>query len=381
MLDRKKVDQSSRMAARWLAKSCQVTDVGSPDLGAFATSYDRERGGFLYGPPVWHTAVALRALLRIHGRTRNQAWKDAAVLGGRYLESVQTVGDGGEESGSGWGPWLTGVEPLTVDTNYRSMGGLLDLYGATGSPHYLESSKRIADWFIDRAYKGGGTHLNRYFPDKKVLGWPRSHILDEGSFIRLEDLTREERYTNLCREQIDELASSAGSDGWFGCLDVPRMERHPEAQEGEASPRYLYWHISPLLMAYTKKGRKDILGSIEGTCELALNLLSPEGCLERIYSRAGTGRGGPDGVATSMFVSVWLRLWEITDKEEYLEGAERGLSWVISSQLTARRVEAFGAFSNGTIDHQGRENRLGSIASSFGVMAAEEYLRLTNRQG
>jgi uncharacterized protein YyaL (SSP411 family) len=273
-----------------------------------------------------------------------------------------------------------GTEPLVVDTNYRSMGGLLDLYGATGSPHYLESSKRIADWFIERAYKGGGTHLNRYFPDKKVLGWPRSHIVDEGSFIRLEDLTRELRYTDLCREQLDELASSAGSDGRFSCMDTPRMERHPDAQEGEASTSDLYWHLSPLLMGFTKKGRKDLLDRIRGVGDFALNLLTDDGCLERFYSKEGTVRGGPDGVATSMFISIWLSLWEITEGENYLEGAERALSWMMSSQLTARRVEAFGAFSDGNLDHQGRErNILRSIASSFGVMAAEEYLRLNTR--
>ncbi|MBU7005092.1 MAG: hypothetical protein HXS50_05960 [Theionarchaea archaeon] len=268
-----------------------------------------------------------------------------------------------------------------VDLNYRSMGGLLDLYGATGSPHYLESSKRIADWFIERAYKGGGTHLNRFFPDKKVLGWPRSHILDDGSFIRLEDLTREERYSDICREQIEELSSSSGPDGWHTCLETPRMEKPPGAGKDETSPRDLYWHISPLFTAFTKKGRKDLLPRIEKTGRLALDLLTPEGCLHNIYSKSGSGRGGLDGVAISMFVSIWLRLWEITEQKEFFEGAERGLSWMLSSQLTARRAEAFGAFSDGTLDGSDDMVSLGSLASSFGIIAAEEFLRLDGRKG
>jgi hypothetical protein len=305
---------------------------------------------------------------------------ESAVLGGGYLESVQAMGDGGDDTGSLWGPWLGGTEPLVADVNYRCMGGLLDLYGATGSPHYLESSKRIADWFIGRAYKGGGTHLNRYFPDKKVLGWPRSHILDDGSFIRLEDLTREERYTDVYREQVEELTSSAGSDGWFKCLETPRMEKHPGAEKGETSTRDLYWHISPLFTAFAKKGRKDLLPLIENTARLALDLLTPEGCLQNIYSKSGNGRGGLDGVATSMFVLIWLGLWEITEQREFFDGAEKGLSWMLSSQQTARRADAFGAFSDGTLDGSGEMVSLGSLASSFGVIAMEEYLRLTARK-
>jgi hypothetical protein len=381
MLESKKIDQASRMAARWLAKSCQVTDSAETSLGAFATGYEGGTGGFVYGPLVWHSSVAIRALLKIHGRTKNPAWKEAAILGGRYLESVQAVGDGGEDSGSLWGPWLGGNEPLVVDVNYRSMGGLLDLYGATGSPHYLESSRRIADWFIDRAYKGGGTHLNRYFPDRKVLGWPRSHIVDEGSIIRLQDLTREESYSDLCRDQVEELSSSLREDGWFSCMETPRMERHPEAGPDETSPRDVYWHLSPLLMAYSKKGRKDLLQPIEAAGRMMLGLQSPEGSLESFYSKSGTGRGGSDGVSTSMFVSIWLRLWEITENGEYLEGAERGLAWIISSQLTARRAEAFGAFSDGPGNRGGTGSSLGSAASSFGIIAAEEYFRVINRTG
>ena len=69
------------------------------------------------------------------------------------------------------------------------------------------------------------------------------------------------------------------------------------------------------------------------------------------------------------------------EQKEFFEGAERGLSWVLSSQLTARRAEAFGAFSDGTLDGSDDMVSLGSLASSFGIIAAEEFLRLDGRKG
>ncbi len=379
MINLRRVDQASRMAARWLVKSCQISDTDDANLGAFQTDYDHGAGGFTLGPQTWHTSEAIRALLRIHARTGIQLWKDSAILGGRYLESVQEAGNGSEEAGSLLGPWLDGSHPLRVDTNYRSIGGLLDLYGSTGAIRYLEISRRIAEWFTRRAYSGGGTHLNRYFPDKKVFGWPRCHILDEGSFSGVYDLTREEPYASLLDDQTRALITAFDSSGMLSCRSAPRMDRDPWIQPGEISPRNMYRHLVPLLLSQSKRGSDESLDVLERGGGLVMSWQDPDGFLLKAYTNEGkpAGDAGPDGVATAMFVMVWLKLGEITGNAEFLGSAQRALSWMLESQSMARREEAFGAFFQERVVHGGRlRNQLGSLGSSYGILACEEYLRL-----
>ena len=383
MIHFRKVDQASKMAARWLVKSCQITDTADPNLGAFKAEYDLAERRFTLSPQTWRTSEAIRALLKIHGRTRNQSLKDAAILGGRYLESIQCPEDEGDNAGSLWKPWLDGSELLFVDTNYRSIVGLLDLYGATGALHYLDASKRIADWFQRVVYRGGGTHLNRYFPDKKVLGWPRSHILDEGSFLRLQDLTREEVYTRVFEDQMEALVSSSGSDGTFSCMSTPRMERDPDAQPGEISSRSMYWHLISMVMAQTKLRDSRVMKVLEDGARLGMDLQSTEGFLSRTYKteEGGKENGVPDGVATAMFVLIWLKLLDISGEEIYMEHSEHALSWMLKSQFLARRESYLGAFFQEMVLYEGKWHDIrGSLSSSYGVMACEEYLRLCDRK-
>jgi hypothetical protein len=381
MIDTRRVDQASRMAARWLAKSCQMLDPADAALGAFATGYDFDKARPIFGPEVWHTAEAIRALLRIHARTRNQAWKDSALLGGRYLASVQVME--GEHTGSLWYPWLDAEGlALRVDSNYRSIVGLLDLYGATGSMQYLEVSKGIASWFMSEAYKGGGTHLNRYLVEKRVLGWPRSHILDEGAFLKLHDLTREESYSAVHGDQVQAIASSCDSSGLFTCMTTPRMERDPELEEGSVSSRSMYWHIIPLIMACEKRANEGLLESADRAAERMLGLQDSDGFLVKAYDLEGepSGDGGPDGVATAMFALAWIKLLQITGKESFGQGAELALSWMLESQTVARRNGFLGAFFQERVSRGGRIQRQpGSLGSSYGVLACEEYLKTASK--
>jgi len=380
MIDEKRVDRASRMAGRWLARSCQVTDTDDPNLGAFATVYRPEEGKFAVGSLPHETSEAVRALLRLYGRTRNESWKDSAILGGRYLESIQCEEDAGEECGSLWKHWLNGSEALSVDSNYRSIVGLLDLYGATGATHYLDSAKGIADWFENRAYRGG-THLNRFFPDKKVLGWPRSHILDEGGFLRLHDLTREERYTKIFEDQIEALLSSSMDDGTFSCMDTPRMEKDPAAAQGELSTRDMYWHLVPIIMAEEKRGDDRLMGALLRGADLLMRQQDEEGYLPRSFLKVGDlGKRDPDGVATGMVALLWLKLYPLTGKETYLAHGEAALEWMLSSQFVSRRESYLGGFfEENHIEGPGSGGIPGAMASSYGIMACEEYLRSIKR--
>jgi len=380
MIDVKKVDQASKMAARWLLKSSQITDRHDPNLGAFRTEYELAEGTLCLSREAWHTSEAIRALLRIHARTGNPAWKDSAVLAGRYLESIQCTAADGNEAGSLWKPWLQGKDPLSVSMNYRAIAGLLELYSTTGASRYLESSKAIVDWFIKRVYRGGGTHLDRFFPDKRAFGWPRSHILDGGSFVRLHDLTREERYAGIVRDQVDGLISSLEPEGTFSCMHTPRMEKEAEDSTGKIPSRGMYWHLVSMLMVQLKRGSARVMEGLNAAAALMRDLQDPDGFLSQAYALQGRAefRPEPDGAATAMFAFIWMKMHELSGEEAYRQSAEKALLWMMRSQFVSHReAGAFGAFFQERRIHDGRPtNYLGGLASIYGILACEEYLRL-----
>mgnify|MGYP001034671017 CR=1 FL=1 len=384
MIDLKKVDQASKMAARWLVKSSQIMDRDDPSLGAFRTEYDPADRKLRLSQEVWQTSEAIRALLKIHARTGNPAWKDSALLAGRYLESTQCTPKDGMEAGSLWKPWLQGKDPLSVSMNYRSIVGFLELYSATGASHYLNSSRAIVDWFMKRVYRGGGTHLDRFFPDKKAFGWPRSHILEEGSFVTLHDLTREDRYAAIFREQVDGLISSLEPEGTFSCMHTARMETEAEAGPNEISSRGMYWHLIPMLMVQLKRSSARTMDALNSGAALMKDLQDPEGFLSRTYplERAGEARSEPDGAATAMFAFIWMKMHEVSGEEGYGQSAEKALSWMLKSQFVVHReVDAFGAFFQERKLHEGRAaHYLGGLASIYGILACEEYLRVHGRR-
>jgi hypothetical protein len=131
-------------------------------------------------------------------------------------------------------------------------------------------------------------------------------------------------------------------------------------------------------MANEKRRDDRCLEVVEKGAKMVMSRQTPEGFVPATLSVDGEGVSPePDGVATAMFVLMWLRLAEATEEAAYGEAAERALTWALESQFLARRGSgAFGAFFQTKEQREGRwVNNLGSASSSYGILACEEYLR------
>ncbi len=374
MLDLKKLDQASKMGARWLVTNCQVSEESNADFGAFMEADPATRSLRVPLDP-WLTAAAVRSLLMVHGRTRHAQWKEAAICGGDYLETLQ-CSEEMEETGALWAPWIRGSDALRVDANYRSIAALLDLYGATGSSHYLESARGIGEWFSESVYRGGGTHLNRYFPDKRTYGWPRSHILDEGGFMRLRDLTRDEIYDGITGDQIEALTDASTEQGIFSCMKASRMEREDDLDPESVSMRGMYWHLSPIVLAYEKDKQDRFLELAERGVRLVMDSQTEEGYLNRALFPQTQEASGPDGLATAMFATLWTKMYELNGNSAYRKSAEMAIDWMIGSQSVSRR-DSLGAFYDGKRSNDGElRDTWTTMSTIYGIMACEEYLRI-----
>ena len=368
MTERRDVDRASRMAARWLSRAGQVTDPTARFFGSFPA------GSRTPDDLIWGTSAAIRGLLAVYRRTSDAALRNSAILGAKFLESIESPEEAGKYAGSLWSPWLAGSEPLAVDVCYRSISALMDLYFATGSPSYMEIAKRIANWFLSSVYTGGGTHLNLFFPDRSILGWPRSHILDDGSFVGLHDLTRDEPYGRLVQDQVEELLSSAMPDGTFSCMSNPRMREGSRAQEGVISSQNLALHLMPLSLLGTKRKSDFVLSKVESGALFAMSWQDAEGYIPTVLSRsAPAGASTPDPVSTAMLALVWIDLYSSTEQTRFLEAAACSLDWLMSQQITERRdIRSLGSVPSQSEGRSGPD----ALATGYCVLAYEALLKL-----
>ena len=370
------LEMASRMAAEWLMNVAQITEGDSPNMGAVWTEYhffDRE---FLLRPYVWHHAKVAEALLRIYERTGEPAYRKSAILAGEYLLRIQVKE--GEHAGALWQPWLTGKERLYVDMNYQCIPALLHLSHTIGHTKYLESAVRVADWFINTAYQGNGVHTGEYFPSRNYLAGFRTHILDEGAFLMLYEVTNKEAYRQVFQEQVDALVAAAEHRGTFSCRTNPHMQFWPILEMRKISSRGQYWHIAPILAAYLKWPEDRYLSVLESSARLMIDWQSQKGFLWNAYEPDGRPAEieRADGGSTAMFVIIWLNLYDVTQDETYLEAAERALNWMLEAQYkTPADKDTFGAFFQEMGYHKGRWlDYLRDISSSFGIIACEGYI-------
>ncbi len=377
MLDLERLDIASQRAANWLARIAQIGEPTDPNRGAIRTEYFFHEKTFVLRPYVWHSAEAIRALSMLSCRIGNSEWRQSAQAAADYLGRIQCKD--GTHKGSFFRPWLNGTEPLYVDMNYQSLGGLVELHRTTGDPGCLRIAKDAADWFVDAACRTDGTHLGEYYPDRGVLGGFRSHMLDEGGFLMLHKFTGKKIYRVVFQRQVDALVNSADGEGMFSCRTDPEMQFWPHLRMQNIASRAQYWHVAPLLAAYLEWPRSTYREVLETVALLMMRWQSSRGFLWNVYQPNGrpTERERPDGAATSMFANVWLHLHDITGEQRYLEASERALNWVLESQYkNASDKDTFGAFFQERASHGGRwYDYLRDISSSFGIIACEEYIK------
>ena len=377
MLSLQDLDKASRLAAAWLTDTAQISESMDVRVGAFRTEYLSFDSSFTLGPYVWHHAEAIRALLAIYERTNELNWLESAKSAADYLRRIQCAD--GEVRGAFFEPWLNGSEPLIVDMNFESLRGLIDLHRITQDPIYLDMAIATADGFMETAYLGNGLHKARYFPDTRTYGGSITHMLEEGGFFMLHDLTDDAKYLETAEEQVDAIIQSMQSSGAFSCAADPSRKIWDGLPTGNTGSRIHYFHLAPILAAYHRFPKAQYLEAIERGACMMMDWQSPDGFIWNSYRPNGEPGETEhiDGAATAMFAMLWLSLHEITCRAEYLEASERALNWMIGAQYRdLENRDTFGAFFQERTLHEGTwYDYLRDISSSLGIIACEDYIR------
>ena len=234
---------------------------------------------------------------------RVRAERMAGWLLGLQLES------GAFPIGPLWTDWER--RPVVFDTG-QIIHGLVRAFEEGGDPRYLDAARRAGDWLAGIQEPDGcwrrGTSSGSAHTYNVRTAW---------ALLRLHQVTHDDTYRRSAVLNLEWAVGQQDPDGWFG---------HMEFRAGEVPLTHT--------IAYTVEGilESGVLLSDQGLLDsagLAANALM-ERQREDAHLRARYGRGWRCEATWSCLTGnaqmalVWLRLHELTGRQEYLDAAIAG---------------------------------------------------------
>ncbi len=182
--EQSRFSECSRACADWYVNN-QNTPANpwggmhdSADNGRFIYEY-YPATGWCSGNGVWGQALGIMGLLTLARRTGADKYRQAALLGGAYLKSLQIVDPGTPGRHGGFReqtPQSTWSYPRDASTGAM---GLIALYRETGGEEYLERACWFADWYHDHGSDASGWPWCTYDFQTQVGGYEQAQVLGD----------------------------------------------------------------------------------------------------------------------------------------------------------------------------------------------------------
>lgn len=268
-----------------------------------------------------YTIPTLLAYARRHSRP------DACVRAiemAQYMLRVQTA-QGAIPS------WRKGAPVYVFDTG-QVLQGWLAAWEETHGDCYVDALRRAADWLIAQQVEDGTWPVHQYGGHVKVwdvrTAWP---LLQVGCRLELPS------YVDAGRRCLEWALTQQHADGW-----LDRCEMAP----GEPAVLHaIAYAVEGLLEGGLLVGDERYILASRRTADALLTRLDADGRLGG-YWRPGWRVAERSVCLTgnAQIALCWLRLYELTQRAEYAEGARRALRLVCSK---IRLDEAYSPFRGG----------------------------------
>lgn len=308
-------DEHLALAAQWLT----VAQDAAGD-GGLAQLYHTIRREWTPAYPET-TGYAIPTLLHYARVRRDEQLRERVQRMAQYLLSVQLA--------NGAVPIVHNdphqvVQPCAFDVG-QVIYGYLAAYREFGGGEYLEAARRAGDWLI-RDQEPDGRWV-RFTYNNVAHAW---EVRVSWALLQLAQAAGDERYTQAARRNLAWTLAQQQADGWFD---------HLALTPGEAAVMHT--------IAYTLEGLLECglylnnEQAVQAVCRPADVLLAhqrDDGSLPGAFV-AGWRRVDHFSCLTgnAQMAIVWLRLYQWSGDEQYLNAAGRAIDFVCRSQLVCTR--------------------------------------------
>lgn len=331
-----------RSAMQWLCRAQDATGSGGISYGY----------GFLEGwLPAYPetTGYAIPTFLRYANLTGENAYIDRALAMAEWELTVQGA-DGGFAGGhiNSRGSRAS----VAFDTG-QILQGLVAIYRQSGREKFLRAAKHAGNWLVEHMSEEGTwrdvlPHQDR--PRQRAYNARTSWAL-----LEIAEVTRHERYRAAAQRSLVWTGRCQSPNGWFreNSFEVGRPAlTHTIAYVLEGLLESWSYLQEPSLLEATLRGAEELRKQFERRGRLPATFAENWESLDTYTCLAGCAQ-------TAV---VWLRLFEVTRQNRFLDAAQRMNQYLKTVQIPAG------------IDPSAE----GGVPGSHPVYGAYERLRLPN---
>jgi hypothetical protein len=310
LYDRIDDERHLALAAQWLAVAQDVSGNGG-----LAQLYDVANRDWTPSYPET-TGYAIPTLLNYAHLTHDDQLRDRVGCMAQYLLSVQLA--------NGSVPLVNNelfkvVQPCAFDVG-QVIYGYLAAFREFDDPDYLEAAKRAGDWLI-RNQEPDGSWM-RFTYNNVVHAW---EVRVSWALLMLTQATHDARYEQSARHNMAWTRSVQHADGWFD---------HLALVPGEAAVTHtIAYTIEGLLECGVYLNDAGVIQSARRAADVLLNHQCADGSLPGAFTAGWRGDGRWTCLTgDAQMAIVWLRLYQLTGEQKYLDASDRLIDCVCRSQ-------------------------------------------------
>ncbi len=284
-------------AVNWL---CAAQD-GTNDDGVSAF-YDVRMGVWCPSYPET-TGYIIPTMLDYAELVDSDVLRQRALRMARWLLTLQ-LELGAFPIGPLWPDWER--KPIVFDTG-QILFGMVRAYRETNDVQFLEAARRAADWLVSIQDADGAwskyTSLNIVHTYNVRTAW---------GLLQVYKTSGDDRYCQAAVRNLEWSVSQQDADGWY---------RNAGFRPGENPLTHtIAYTVEGLLELGVLLSQSAYIYSAQRAADAMRKLLSRDGFLRARY---GSGWSSADNwsclTGTAQMALVWLRLFEITGEEGYLQ--------------------------------------------------------------
>jgi uncharacterized protein YyaL (SSP411 family) len=314
-------DGSMAAAARWLCRTHDVTGrrgsaQGYSLLKGWAPAFP-ETTGYIVGTLINYGAITGDPSYLVRAREMADWEIEIQAPDGGIMQGV--VGGGGPT--------------ITFNTG-MVLHGFVDLHAANGEERYLEAGRRAGRFLVDTldedgAWRGEHTYLGLPHTYKSRVAW---------AMIRLSQASGDPSFREGAERHLDWVIAQQRDNGWFeNCNFKPG---------GLPNTHGIAYTLRGLLESHALTGEARYLEAVVRTSEKLIGELDARGFLPAVYDADWHPAAAYECLTgTVQLGNVWMRLFEVTGEQRYLDAGVRAVDLAAVRQERSRWPNLDGALA------------------------------------
>jgi hypothetical protein len=226
-----------------------------------------------------------------------------------------------EDGGVIVGLLATHAKPSTVFNTGMVMHGWLDLYELTGEDSYLAAAMRGGGYLVDTqdtdgAWRGACEYRRVAHTYSSRVSW---------ALLRLAATTGDSRYEECARRQLDWVLMMQRDNGWFDAAAF--------APDLDPNTHVLAYTTRGLLESSVILEHEPYLAAAARTADALIRRFRELGRLPATFDRRWEATSRHECVTgVAQLGGIWLRLYRLTGRPEYLAAGADALAQATSRQ-------------------------------------------------